>query len=114
MKVVRAADRGTHFEPANHWGCWPMRIHGKEETGAQGFWVAISEFLPDGGGKDDGMPAERVYYILSGTMKVKSGNEEYILHQGDSVFRPANEPGEYLNVGNEPCVNLIVIVPTKA
>ena len=113
MKVVRGSDRGTHFEPANHWGCWPMRIHGKEETGVQGFWMAISEFLPDGGGKDDGMPAERVYYVLSGTLKVKTGSEEHILKAGDSVFRPAGEPGEYWNVGNDPCVNLIVIVPVK-
>lgn len=111
MKVVRAEERGTHFEPANHWGCWPMRIHGKDETGATKFWIGISEFLPDGGGKDDGMPAERVYYILSGTMKVKSGDQEFTLNPGDSVFRPAGEPGEYWNCGNTPCVNLIVIVP---
>lgn len=36
-----------------------MHIHGKEETGAQGFYIAISNFQLDGGGKDDGMPAER-------------------------------------------------------
>ena len=112
MRVVKASDRGTHFEPANHWGCWPMRIHGKEETGAQKMWVAVSEFLPDGGGKDEGLAAERVYYILSGTMKVKTGDQEWILSEGDSVFRPAGEPGEYVNVGNTPCVNLIFIVPT--
>jgi quercetin dioxygenase-like cupin family protein len=113
MKIVRASDRGTHYDPPNHWGCWPMRIHGKEETGVKGFSVAISEYLPDGGTKDEGMPAERVLYVLSGTMKVKSGNEEYILGTGDSVFRPAGEPGEIWNVGNNPCVILVVIAPVK-
>ena len=111
MKIVRGCDRGTNFNPPNHWGCWPMRIHGKEETGTQGFSVAISQYLPDGGGKDEGIQAERVYYVLSGTMKVKTNNEEYVLKEGDSVYRPAGEPGEWQNVGNEPCVNLVVIVP---
>ena len=35
MKVVRAADRGTHFDPPWPFGLLANGIHGKEETGAQ-------------------------------------------------------------------------------
>ena len=110
MKVIRKGE-GNHFDPANHWGCWPMRQHGEEESGATKIWVAVSHFLPDGGGKDEGLPAERIYYVLSGTMKVKSGGKEVTLNEGDSVFRPAHEGGEYWNPGTEPCTNLVIVVP---
>lgn len=113
MKVIRK-DQGTHFEAPNHWGCWPFRQHGKEESGATKVWTALSNFLPEGGGEDNGLPAERIYYVLEGQMTVKSGDQEVVLNKGDSVFRPAGEPGKYWNSGTTPCVNLIIIVPTGA
>lgn len=112
MKVVRRHE-GSHFEPKNHWGCWPIRQHGKEQTGTHGMWTAISTFLPEGGGKDDGLPPERIYYILSGTMTVKTGDQQVTLNEGDSVYRPPNEPGEYWNSGRTPCVALIIVVPKE-
>jgi len=113
MKVVRADKMGTHYDAPNHWGCWPMRVIGKEETGAEKMWIAVAHFLPGGGGKDDGLPVERVYYVVSGSITLKVGNEEVTLNQGDMVFRPPGEPGEYINKGLVPCTNLVIVVPTK-
>ena len=37
------------YDAPNHFKMTAMRIHGKEETGAENFWVGISTFLPGGG-----------------------------------------------------------------
>ena len=112
MKVVRVGE-GRHYDPPGHWGCWPLRIHGKEESGTQGLMISYAHFLPGGGGKDDGAPIERVYYILSGSITIKAGGEEATLNAGDSVYRPANEPGVFINNGVVPSTNLVIIVPTS-
>ena len=111
MKVARAG-QGRRHEAPNHWDYWAMRMHGKEETGAEKVWVAYVHFLPGGGGKDDGLPAERIYYILSGSLTLKAGGEEVTLNAGDSVYRPPGEGGEYRNNGVVPCTNLVIVVPT--
>jgi mannose-6-phosphate isomerase-like protein (cupin superfamily) len=61
--------------------------------------------------RECGPHSQRIYYILSGKMKVKTGDQEFILNEGDSVYRPSNEPGEYSNCGKTPCVCLIIVVP---
>ena len=111
MKVVRK-NEGTHYDAPNHWGCWPMRQHGKDESGATKVWTAMVSFLPEGGGEDNGLPAERIYYVLQGQLTLKSGDQEVTLYEGDSVFCPAGEPGKYWNSGTTPGVNLIIIIPT--
>ena len=37
------------YDAAGHFKMVAMRIHGKEETGAQKFWIGVSTFLPRGG-----------------------------------------------------------------
>ena len=37
------------YEAPGHYGMTAMRVHGKDETGAQKFWVGLSTFLPGGG-----------------------------------------------------------------
>ena len=37
------------YDAAGHFKMVAMRIHGKEETGAQKFWIGVSTFLPGGG-----------------------------------------------------------------
>ena len=37
------------YDAAGHFKMVAMRIHGKEETGAQKFWIGVSEFEPGGG-----------------------------------------------------------------
>ena len=67
------------YFPAGHFGVTCKRYHGKDETGAEKFWIGIYEFEP-GGGADwayDDNPLEKVYFILEGEMTVtdKDGNK---------------------------------------
>ena len=71
-----------------------MRIHGKEETGAQKFWIGVSTFLPGGGAEwaYEDNPLEKVYYVLEGEMTVtdKDG-KKYVIHKDESISFPPNE-----------------------
>ena len=37
------------YNAPGHFNMVAMRIHGKEETGAEKFWIGVSTFLPGGG-----------------------------------------------------------------
>ena len=79
-----------------------MRIHGKEETGAEKFWIGVSTFLPGGGAAwDESSPQEKVYYVLEGSMTVTDkNNEKHIVNAGEAIsFRP-NEGRSLLNETN--------------
>jgi mannose-6-phosphate isomerase-like protein (cupin superfamily) len=113
MKVVRNGE-GQHFAPPDHWGVYPIKQHGKDETGTGGVWTALSVYLPEGGGEDKGMPVERIYYVLSGTMTIRAGDREINLQEGDSVYRPPMEAGRFWNSGRTPCVSLVIGIPSES
>ena len=51
------------YNAPGHFNMVAMRIHGKEETGAEKFWIGVSTFLPGGGAAwDESSPQEKVYY----------------------------------------------------
>ena len=59
------------YNAPGHFNMVAMRIHGKEETGAEKFWIGVSTFLPGGGAAwDESSPQEKVYYVLEGSMTV--------------------------------------------
>ena len=47
--VKRTVEELKSYEAAGHFNMVAMRIHGKEETGAEKFWVGLSTLLPGGG-----------------------------------------------------------------
>lgn len=110
--VKRTLEELKTYNAPGHFGMTAMRIHGKEETGAEKFWMGLSTFLP-GGGADyayEDNPLEKVYYVLEGEMTVtdKSGTK-YVLHQNESIsFSPME--GRYLvNESNRPASMLVII-----
>jgi quercetin dioxygenase-like cupin family protein len=110
--IKRTIEELKAYNAPGHHDVTAMRIHGKEETGAEKFWIGLSTFLP-GGGADyayEDNPLEKVYYVLEGEITVadKDGNE-YVVHKDESIsFRP-NE-GRYLdNKSNRTVVLLVVI-----
>lgn len=110
--VKRTVEELKMYEAAKHFGCVAMRIHGKEETGAEKFWVGVSTFLPGGGAEYmyDDNPLEKVYYILEGEMTVtdKDG-KKYVMKKDESISFPPNE-GRYLkNETNLPARMLVII-----
>lgn len=100
------------YAAPGHFGMTAMRIHGKEETGAEKFWVGLSTFLPGGGAEYayEDNPLEKFYYVLEGEMTVKDKEgTEYVVHAGEAIsFKPFE--GRYLdNKSNKPAVMLVVI-----
>ena len=44
--IKRTLNELKSYEAPGHFNMTAMRIHGKEETGAQKFWIGRSTFLP--------------------------------------------------------------------
>lgn len=110
--IKRTLDELKAYEAPGHFNMTAMRIHGKEETGAQKFWIGRSTFLP-GGGADwayEDNPLEKVYYVLEGEMTVtdKDG-EKYVIHANESISFPPNEGRGLMNETNEPATMLVII-----
>ncbi len=100
------------YAAPGHFGMTAMRLHGKEETGAEKFWVGVSTFLPGGGAEyayeDNAL--EKFYYVLEGEMVVtdKAGTR-YVIAKGDSIsFKPFEGRG-LVNESNAPAVMMVVI-----
>ena len=45
---------------------------------------------------------EEIYYILSGTGRMRLGEDERIVGSGDAIFIPRETPHELTNTGSEP------------
>lgn len=110
--VKRTLEELKTYNAPGHFGMTAMRIHGKEETGAEKFWMGLSTFLP-GGGADyayEDNPLEKVYYVLEGEMTVtdKSGTK-YVLHQNESISFSPMEGRCLVNESNRPASMLVII-----
>ena len=110
--IKRTIEDLEAYEAPGHYGMTAMRIHGKEETGAEKFWVGLSVFLPNGGAEYayEDNPLEKFYYVLEGEMTVKSSDgTELVIHANESISFKPNE-GRYLdNLSNKPATMLVVI-----
>jgi glyoxylate utilization-related uncharacterized protein len=110
--IKRTIEELKPYDAPGHYKMTAMRIHGKEETGAEKFWIGISTFLPGGGAEYayEDNPLEKVYYVLDGEITVadKSGNE-FVVHKDESISFKPNE-GRYLdNKSNRPATMLVII-----
>lgn len=86
--IKRTLSELKPYDAPGHYNMVAMRVHGKEETGAEKFWIGKSVFLPGGGAvwAYEDNPLEKVYYVLKGEMTVtdKDGNE-YVIHANESI-----------------------------
>ena len=110
MKKVRL-DEVKPYDAPGHFKMAAMRLSGKEETGAQKFWVGLSHFLPGGGAEYAyaDSPTEKVYVVLEGELTVKTGTEEFTLGPMDLLFIGPNEGREIINKTNKPVSMLVVV-----
>lgn len=110
--IKRSVKDLTSYNAPGHFAMTAMRIHGKEETGAEKFWMGVSTFLPGGGAEYayEDNPLEKVYYILDGEMTVtdKAG-KTYVLAKDDSISFPPNEGRTLVNNTNLPARMLVII-----
>ncbi|MCC8123684.1 MAG: cupin domain-containing protein [Oscillospiraceae bacterium] len=110
--IKRTLEELKLYDSVGHHGVSTFRIHGKEETGAQKFWIGLSVFLP-GGGADwayEDNPLEKVYYVLEGEITItdKDG-KKYVIHKDESISFPPNEGRGMKNETNSPVRMLVTI-----
>jgi mannose-6-phosphate isomerase-like protein (cupin superfamily) len=98
------------YAAVKHFNMTALKIQGKEETGAQKFWMGLSYFLPGGGAEwaYEDNPQEKVYLVLDGEITVKNKTEEVTLGPMDSLFIGPNEGRSILNKTNKPVTMLVV------
>lgn len=100
------------YEAPGHFKMIAMRLHGKEETGTEKFWMGLSHFLP-GGGADyayEDSPTEKIYYVLEGEVTIYTKDKEKIvLKKNDSIFIGPNEGRELINDTNMPASMLVIV-----
>lgn len=99
------------YEAPGHFGMVAMRLSGREETGAEKFWVGLSHFLPGGGAEYayEDNPAEKFYLVLDGKITVKSKTDEITLGPMEGIYLAPNEGREIINKTNMPGTMLVVI-----
>jgi len=110
MKKVSLQDVKSYAAPG-HYNMVAMRLSGKEETGAEKFWVGMSYFLPGGGAEYayEDSPTEKVYFVLDGEITVKTKTEEITLGPLDVLYLAPNEGREVINKTNKPVSMLVAI-----
>jgi len=110
MKKIQL-DRVKPYEAPGHFKMVALKISGKEETGAEKFWVGLSYFLPGGGAEYayEDSPTEKFYYVLDGEITAKTKKEEITVGPGEGVFFPPNEGREIINKTNKPVTMLVAI-----
>ena len=110
MKKVEL-DKVKPYEAPGHFKMVALRIYGKEETGAEKFWVGLSHFLPGGGAEYayEDSPTEKFYFVLDGEITVKTKKEEVTLGPWDSICLPPYEGREVINKTNKPASMLVVV-----
>ena len=100
------------YEAPGHFDVSTLRLHDKEVSGSEKFIVGVSHFLPGGGCEMGGSPPEKIYYVLSGEITVKTETDEFTMGPNDSVFIGPNENRAIVNNTNEPVTMLVVIEQT--
>jgi quercetin dioxygenase-like cupin family protein len=109
MKKVEVKNVKPYQAP-KHFNMVALKLHGKEETDSQKFWMGLSHFLPGGGAELDASPVEKVYFVLEGQVTVITGSKEkVVLSKWDSIHIGAGEEREIINETNSPASMLVVI-----
>jgi hypothetical protein len=67
------------YQSPGHFNMTALRLHGKEETGTQRFWMGLSHSLPRGGVEYDESPLEKTYFVHEGEVTMKVQRERLFL-----------------------------------
>ncbi len=110
MKKIKL-DYCKLYEAPGHFKMSAMRLVGKEETGSQKFWVGLSNFLPEGGASwaYEDNPLEKFYFVLSGTLWVKTKQGETTVGPMEGLYLAPNEGREIMNKTKLPVTMLVIL-----
>ncbi len=53
-------------------------------------------------------PGAEVIYLVSGTLAVHIGEDEYMLHARDAIYLDSSVPHDYRRAGDRPCTAVVV------
>ena len=113
LKKVTLKD-AKPYEAPGHFKMVALRLHHKETTGIETFWVGLSHFLPGGGAEMSASSSERVYFVLSGNITVKSEDgKAFTLDPMDSLYIPSGEKRCIINETNMPATLLVIVSRPK-
>ena len=73
MKKMELKD-AKPYEAPGHFDVSTLRLHDKEISGSEKLIVGVSHFLPGGGCEMGGSPPEKLYYVISGEITVKTAS----------------------------------------
>ena len=108
MKKVELKDVKP-YEAPGHFKMVALRLHHKETTGTENFWVGFSHFLPGGGAEMSSSDTEKVYFVISGVITVVTPDKKEItLRPMDSLFIPPGEERYIINKENVPATMLVI------
>ena len=110
MEVTRLADARPYDAPRHH-GIAALRLHGGEQTNADGVVVGLSHLLPGGGADESSSQAERIYVVLEGQITVTTEDGPVVLGPLDSCLIPPGETRSVQNATNRPASMLVIVVP---
>ena len=109
MKRVELKDAKPYSAP-KHFDVTTLRLQGREESGAQKFWMGLSHFLPSGGAEFDASPTEKIYFVLDGEVTITDAhNQRIVLKAWDSIHIGPNEGRSICNETKRPASMLVVI-----
>jgi quercetin dioxygenase-like cupin family protein len=112
MEVTRLSD-ARPYEAPKHFDMSGLRLQGFEASGAEGFWVGLSHFLPGGGAEMDTTPLEKVYIVVEGEVTVTTDRGDVSLGPLDSCRLAPGEARSIVNRTNRPA-SMIVVMPYPA
>jgi uncharacterized cupin superfamily protein len=108
MEVTRLAD-AMPYEAPKHFDMRGLRLQGFDASGAENFWVGLSNFLPGGGAELDATPLEKVYVVVDGEVVVKTDDGETKLRRYDSCRLAPGEARSLVNDTNLPALMLVIM-----
>jgi len=75
--------------------------------------VLLIEIQPGECNTDElvGHEGEECGFVISGKLKIKCGEEEYILEEGDSIYFDSTIPHRYVNIGDKTCISIWSMTP---
>lgn len=104
MKKVELEDVKS-YEALRHFKMAALRVQHKESAGVEAVWVGLSHFLLGGGAEMSANDFEKVYFVLSGTLTIKT---EDVSYPTDSLYIPAAEKRYLVNETNNANGMLII------
>ena len=107
MKSVKDT-AGKVYDAAKHSGVFGLQKITEE---SDRITICYSYFQPNGGAEMSSSPMERIYYVVKGSITVKSeNNETHLLNQGDLIYIAPGETRDMVINDGKPAEVLVIIV----